>query len=80
MFTQDEGPRVLPLDNESEGVEGILRSYGAALMAGDADAAASRWDKSSADLTCVSADYGAIRKGYYEIRDALRSAASNTAI
>jgi len=77
MFTLDEGPRVLPLASESEGVEGTLRSYGAALIAGDADAAASMWDKSSADLTCVSADYGAIRKGYYEIRDALRSAASN---
>jgi ketosteroid isomerase-like protein len=77
MFTQEDGPSVLPLANESKGVEATLRSYGAALMAGDGDAAASMWDESSADLTYVSADYGAIRKGYHEIRDALRSAASN---
>ncbi len=77
MFTQGEGPSVLPLANESEGVEATLRSYGAALIAEDADAAASMWDESSADLTYISADYGAIRKGYHEIRDALRSAASN---
>ncbi|MGA7075806.1 MAG: nuclear transport factor 2 family protein [Halobacteriota archaeon] len=77
MFTQGEGPSVLPLANESEGVEATLRSYGAALIAEDADAAASMWDESSADLTYISADYGAIRKGYREIRDALRSAASN---
>jgi ketosteroid isomerase-like protein len=77
MFTQADGPSVLPLANESKGVEATLRSYGAALMAGDGDAAASMWDESSADLTYVSADYGAIRKGYHEIRDALRSAASN---
>ena len=77
MFTQDEGPSVLPLANESEGVKGILRSYGAALIAGDADAAASMWDEASADLTYISADYGAIRKGYDEIRDALRAAATN---
>jgi ketosteroid isomerase-like protein len=77
MFTQEEGPSVHPLVDEREGVESTLRSYGAAVIAGDADAAASMWDESSADLTYVSADYGAVRKGYREIRDALRSAASN---
>lgn len=76
-IVQGEGLSVRPLVDERESVEVTLRSYGEALIAGDADAAASMWDESSADLTYVSADHGAVRKGYHEIRDALRSAASN---
>jgi hypothetical protein len=51
--------------------------YGEALIAGDADAAASMWDESGADLTYVSTDYGAVRKGYREIQDALKYEASH---
>jgi ketosteroid isomerase-like protein len=71
----DSGER--PTTNDDKDIKTTLRSYGEALIAGDADAAASMWDKSSADLTFISADHSAVREGYHEIQDALRYAMSH---
>jgi ketosteroid isomerase-like protein len=77
VITQEDKPSVRRSADERESVETVLRLYGEALIAGDADAAASMWDESSADLTYVSTDYGAVRKGYREIKDALKCETSN---
>jgi ketosteroid isomerase-like protein len=76
-ITEGEGSNVHPSADECESVAAILKFYGEALIAGDADTAASMWDESSANLTYVSTDHGAVRKGYREIQDALKYAASN---
>jgi ketosteroid isomerase-like protein len=75
-ITEEDRRERLPID-DLKNVKATLRSYGEALIAGDADAAASMWDKSSADLTFISADHNVVRKGYAEIQGALRYAASN---
>jgi ketosteroid isomerase-like protein len=72
-----EGSNVHSSADECESVEAILKLYGEALIAGDADAAISMWDESSADLTYVSTDHGTVRKGYREISGVLRYAMSN---
>jgi ketosteroid isomerase-like protein len=77
VITQEDKPSVRQSADERESVETILRLYGEALISGDADAAASMWDESSAELTYVSTDYGAVRKGYREIKDALKYEISN---
>ncbi|MDD1725928.1 MAG: nuclear transport factor 2 family protein [Euryarchaeota archaeon] len=77
VITQEDKPNVHLSADGCESVETVLKLYGKALIAGDADAAASMWDESSADLTYVSTDYGAVRKGYREIQDALKYEASN---
>jgi ketosteroid isomerase-like protein len=77
VITEEEGSNVYPSADECESVEAILQLYGQALIAGDADMAASMWDESSAHLTYVSIDHGAVRKGYREIQDALKYATSN---
>src|SRR5674536_27091 len=77
VIMQEDKPNVHPSADECESVEAILQLYGEALIAGDADAAASMWDESSAHLTYVSTDHGAVRKGYREIQDALKYATSN---
>ncbi len=77
VITQEDKPNVHLSADECESVETVLQLYGEALIAGDADAAASMWDESGADLTYVSTDYGAVRKGYREIQDALKYEASH---
>jgi hypothetical protein len=77
VITEGKGSNAHPSADECESVEAILQLYGEALIAGDADAAASMWDESSAHLTYVSTDHGAVRKGYREIQDALKYATSN---
>jgi hypothetical protein len=77
VITEGEGSNVHPSAGECESVEVILQMYGNALIAGDADAAISMWDKSSHDLTYVSTDHDAVRRGYHEIEDALKYAMSN---
>jgi ketosteroid isomerase-like protein len=77
VTTQEDKPSVRLSADERESVETVLQLYGEALIAGDADAAASMWDESSADLTYVSTDYGAVRKGYREIKNALKYEISN---
>ncbi|MGZ4950813.1 MAG: nuclear transport factor 2 family protein [Halobacteriota archaeon] len=74
-----EGTRsnVQPPFKEYESVDTVLQLYGEALVAGDADALISMWDESSSDLTYISTDYSAVRKGYLEIQDALKYEASN---
>jgi ketosteroid isomerase-like protein len=77
VITEGEGSNLHPSADGCESVEAILQLYGKALIAGDADAVISMWDESSANLTYVSTDHNAVRKGYREIQDALKYAASN---
>jgi ketosteroid isomerase-like protein len=70
-------PKVHPSADQIESVEETLQLYGEALIAGDANAAASMWDESSVHLTYISTDYDAVRKGYREIQDALKYVTSN---
>jgi hypothetical protein len=56
-ITEGEGSNVHPSADECESVAAILKFYGEALIAGDADTAASMWDESSANLTYVSTDH-----------------------
>ena len=77
VITEGEGSNLHPSADGCESVEAILQLYGKALIAGDADAAISMWDESSVNLTYVSTDHNAVRKGYREIQDALKYAASN---
>jgi ketosteroid isomerase-like protein len=77
VITEGEESNVHQSANELESVEASLQLYGKALIAGDADAAISMWDESSAHLTYISTDHGAVRKGYREIQDALKYATSN---
>jgi ketosteroid isomerase-like protein len=77
VITEGEGSNLHPLADECESVEAILQLYGKAFIAGDADTAISIWDESSHDLTYISTDHGAVRKGYHEIEDVLKYAMSN---
>jgi ketosteroid isomerase-like protein len=77
VITEGEGSNLHPSADECESVEAILQLYGKALISGDADATISMWDESSVNLTYISTDHNAVRKGYREIQDALKYAASN---
>ncbi len=54
-------------------VKEAVNSYRAAVLRGDADASASLWDEAASALVYVTAEDGEVHKGFYEVRNALRT-------
>ncbi len=73
--TASQGKPLTPQDDFDD-VKGVIDSYRAALIAGEADARASLWDETAPTLVYVTAGDGEVHKGFYEVRDALRAASA----
>ncbi len=69
-------PRSHTSPGDFDSVKEAVDSYRTILLNGSADASASLWDEAASVLVYVTADDGEVHKGFYEVRNALRTQAA----